>query len=100
MSQCYDCATQTLVTLVMAIIFALTSLVLFIRLHRIKAKVTKVVESEAVPPEIKEAVHEMANQVFKLRGGLRRIARAEDPLEALVNAISRHNGNDDGEPVK
>lgn len=80
---------QNIIYLVMTVIFALTSLFLIIRLHRIKKEIHKVEEFPIMSNEIKEASHEMANQIFKLRSGLNRISRAENPMEALIAAISR-----------
>lgn len=78
-----------IISLVMAIIFALTSLVLLIRLRRIKTKTHNAIDGPRVPSEIKQASREMVDQVSKLRDGLHRIASSENPLEALVEAISR-----------
>lgn len=86
----------------MIVLFIMTTTCLFIRLHRVREKTHKTMEASDVPVEISEATAEMAKQVLELRKGLRRIARAEDPMEALVKAISRDgNGNDDhSEPAR
>lgn len=47
-----------------------------------------------IPTIVKEQSHQVKNEVTKVRAGLRRIANADDPLEALVSAIrSRNEGS-------
>lgn len=90
--------------LAIIVVFSLTVACLLIRLHRVREKTHKTIDAPDMPAEIKEATTEMAKQVSELRKGLRRIARSDNPMEALVKAISRDgNGNEDdehGEPVR
>lgn len=52
------------------------------------------VETTIIAPEVQKQLHQMKNEAAVLRAGLRRIADSEDPLDALVRAITRNGGRD------
>ena len=77
----------------MLIAFGLIILMLYVRLHRIKKQTKEVEDKPAIPPAVRAASHDLNNQVMRLRSGLNQIARSKNPLEALVDALNRGNGN-------
>lgn len=92
--------SHDIVFLAAAVVFALTSLVFWLRLRRIEAKAKAVVESPKVPPDVAEAARDLSRQSVRLRSSLRRLAAADNPMEALINAINRKNGSQDGNDLR
>lgn len=93
-----DCCSEHVdaYLIVAAIIFAFLSLMLYLRLHRVKAH-TEAVRQEPLPDEIQKAAQDLALQSRKLRIGLNRIARDPNPMEAFIEAVcgrEDRNGND------
>lgn len=89
---------QHLFVLLVAAAFIVTAALLWLRLHRVKVRVEIIANSPAVPASVMDASHDLKRQSVKLRGGLRRLARSEKPIDALIDAISgERNGNGNGE---
>jgi hypothetical protein len=85
--------------MIAAVAFALLSLVLWIRLYRIKKHRVELERAPEVPQELREASHDFANQNMRLRSGLRKLSTASNPVEALVAALSSDNNRNGNNAV-
>ena len=77
--------------------FVAGSVALFVVLYRRRAKCRRaVIHSEPLlPTDIREKTHELKNEATKLRMVTRRISRQDDPIGALLQAMTGHgNGRD------
>ncbi len=72
-----------------AILAVLTSIAVGWAVYRV-ARTKRETKENLVPSEVREHSHAVANEATALRGGLRRIAHAADPLKALVDTVRQH----------
>lgn len=91
-----------LAVMIIAIVMSLVSLMLFIKLHRVRTHAQSVIDSPLIPKAVEEAQDRIDIQTGKLRHNLRRIAQSHSPIDELVKALSKEeedgngNGSDGG----
>lgn len=75
--------------LFLTVVFSLATVGGMAWVARHRSQTIRQVEEEPVPTEVRQHSHAVKNQVSAVRGGLRRIKSAPDPLSALVDTIIR-----------